>query len=171
MTNLSEQVVAPPPPAYRTIPLTQGKEAIVDAADYDYLMRWSWFAYRNKKTFYAARKEKGRMVRMHSAILRTGPDATPDHQNRNGLDNRRTNLRPANATNQCINQSPRKDNLSGFKGVRELPSGRYQARIRIDGVTTYLGSFPSKEAAAKAYDEAALNHYGEFAYLNFPLAA
>jgi hypothetical protein len=79
-------------------------------------------------------------------------------------------LREADSVQQCANQSVRKDNKSGFKGVR-YPRGKmkkFQARIRINGVPVHLGAHNSAIEAAIVYDEAALQHYGEFAVLNFP---
>jgi hypothetical protein len=57
---------------------------------------------------------------------------------------------------------------TGFKGVQETPSGRYQAKIRIDGKLTSLGTFDSKKGAARAYDQAILKYNQPIAKLNFP---
>lgn len=37
----------------RTIPLTQGKVALVDDQDFDSLNRWAWFASKQKRTFFS----------------------------------------------------------------------------------------------------------------------
>lgn len=46
--------------------------------------------------------------------------------------------------------------------------GRYQSRIRVEGRQIHLGTFASAEEAARAYDAAALRHFGDFANTNFP---
>ena len=45
---------------------------------------------------------------------------------------------------------------------------RWQAQIRPNGKTRYLGCFGDELAAAVAYDEAARQWFGEDAWLNFP---
>ncbi len=55
---------------------------------------------------------------------------------------------------------------SRFKGVSKSRS-RWQARIKVDGQAIYLGVFIDEEKAARAYDVAAREHFGEFASVNF----
>jgi hypothetical protein len=90
-----------------------------------------------------------------------------DHENRDSLDNRRSNLRPASRGQQNANQGIRRDNSSGFIGVRPR-NNRWQARISPEGKEAHVGYFDSPEDAARARDAAAVEHYGEFAVLNFP---
>jgi hypothetical protein len=56
---------------------------------------------------------------------------------------------------------------SGFKGVSPY-RGRWQATIRVDGKLRWLGTFTTAEAAARAYDDAVLEHRGRRGVLNFP---
>lgn len=151
---------------YRLIPLTQNQNAIVDAGDFDWLSQWDWYAVRSRKTFYPSRKINGRMVAMHQFILRRN---NCDHRNRNGLDNRRGNLRRATRNQQARNRGLNKNSTSGFKGVHwERDRGKWTAHIRYRRKVIRLGMFKSKRAAARAYDAAARKYYKEYAFFNFP---
>ena len=84
-----------------------------------------------------------------------------DHINGNTLDNRIKNLRLCSHKENMRNRK-----TSGFKGVSKTLSGKYRARITVDRKEIHLGSFNTKEDAAKAYNDAATKYYGTFAKLN-----
>ena len=84
----------------KSIPLTQGKYAIVDADNYEWLMQWKWsyrdgYAKRSVHIPMAAGLRKQVPITMHGVILPPCNGLVPDHINGNGLDNRRENLRLA----------------------------------------------------------------------------
>lgn len=90
-----------------------------------------------------------------------------DHINHNGLDNRRDNLRLASAAQNMQNSRLRSDNTSGYKGVVWVISRRkWRAEIYVDKRSKCLGYFQNAIDAAKAYNDAALKYFGEFAFLN-----
>lgn len=151
----------------KLIPLTQGKFAIVDADDYEFLMQWRWFAENSKKNRYYARANiKAKKIRLHRLILNDPQGFQIDHINGDTLDNRRCNLRIA--THSQNNQNRRKTKgRSKYKGVYFYkPYSNWRAQIQIDGVMKFIGYYPCEESAAKAYNEAALKYFGEFARLN-----
>lgn len=88
-----------------------------------------------------------------------------DHRNRNKLDNRIRNLRPATRSLNNANQSMKRNNTSGYKGV-SAKDGKWMAQITVNGDWFYLGRHATPEIAALAYNKAAFEHHGEFAYLN-----
>ena len=103
-------------------------------------------------------------VYLHKLIL--GHDGPVDHINRNKLDCRKENLRPATAYNNAANKGISANNTSGYKGVSPRSNGTWQAEIMCNRTSTYLGSFGTKEEAALAYNKAALLFHKEFAYIN-----
>lgn len=86
-----------------------------------------------------------------------------DHKNGNKLDNRRANLRFATQRQNTWNRAPKRHTRTGLKGVK-VKRDRFEAVIQ----KTYIGTFATAHDAARAYDAAALQRYGEFARTNFP---
>ena len=147
-----------------------GKPAIVDPDDYDKLAadKWHLFENRNMNNFYAARTEYRRNVFMHRRIMNAPKDALVDHINRNGLDNRKKNLRIVTNQQNCWN-SDRGINTgsSKYKGVRrDKRYGTWSARIRHNGTYVHLGTFSTEIEAARAFDNAAQLLRGQYAVLN-----
>lgn len=162
----------------KQIPLTQGQIALVDDADYDWLKQHKWYAQKQRiGNFYACRwaprvKGKRYAIYMHREILglELGDRRHSDHINHHTGDNRRCNLRICTCSQNHMNQKRQQNTSSKFKGVYwNKISRKWQAYINIDKKPRYLGSFLREEDAARAYDEAAKKHFGEFAYLNFPI--
>lgn len=154
------------------IKLIRGYKAIVDAADYDYLIQWNWtLRYaRNGKILYAVRYKrvpKRKSILMHRFILNVKKSKEIDHRNGNGLDNRRFNLRICTRLQNSWNQKINKNNKSDYRGVHWKKSvNKWCSQITKKSKVFTLGSFDKKDDAAKAYNEAAKKHYGKFARLN-----
>ena len=150
------------------IPLTQGQFAIVDPENFDELNKHKWCVMRGKHTFYACRRENGRIVLMHRQIMQTPVGMVVDHIDRNGLHNRVRNLRNCTmAANNCNTRT--QYGHTGFRGVRYHEHvGKYRATISHKGRKWVVGEFDDAVEAARARDRKALELHGEFAYLNFP---
>jgi len=158
----------------REIPLTQGKVVLVDEEDFAWLAQFKWYASKRKHTWYAMRnirKPDGRRTAttMHAVMMNVGPGLEVDHENGDGLDNRRSNLRVATKDQNQQNVRCKSNNTSGFKGISwDRNARKWGARLEVSKRRIYLGLFEDAEDAARAYDAAALEHHGEFARLNFP---
>lgn len=148
------------------IPLSRGRFALVDDEDAERVIAAGpWHTRLAPRTAYARHNHlvDGRFVTVLMHRFITGWEYV-DHINGDGLDNRRANLRQATRGQNLANIGLKSNNTSGFKGVRKHSRGRWRATCGPD----YLGLFPSPEAAARAYDAAALARYGEFARPNYP---
>jgi hypothetical protein len=153
----------------RLIPLTQGKFAVVDAADYEWLKQYKWHVIKYKNTSYARTQKNGKSIRMHRLITGAPSHLFVDHRDHNGLNNRRANLRPCTQQENIYNRRPRPGSTSRYKGVyRTKKSKKYRANIRNNGKILSLGCFDDEIEAAITYDIKAIQLFGEFAYLNFP---
>lgn len=161
------------------IQLTQEQVALIDKTDED-LALLNWTAhfhprYGNGGAFMAIRTTtatNGKKVfeLMHRTIL-SRMLGRPllrsdecDHWDTHPLNNRRDNLRLATRRQNMTNQGKRKSNTSGYKWVSwNKPAGKWEARLRMDGILKHLGLY---DDPAEAYDvacKAAALHHGAFA--------
>lgn len=159
----------------KSIPLSKGRFALVDDDDYERLAKWTWHsaasyghAVRRKVVSELAPGEKKGAVWMHREVMNTPDGMITDHINGNPLDNRKENLRICTSLQNSRNARVRIDSISGYKGVSFRKDHQvWRARIQVDGKLIHLGHFRTPEDAARAYDEAAKEYFGEFAVLNF----
>lgn len=160
----------------KEVQLSQGKVALVDDEDFDRVNQFKWCAIQHRKyphLWYSVRSVrqlngKQKTVLLHRFIL---PGFNQlDHVDRNGLNNQKGNLRPANHSQNAANRLKHDGAFtSGFKGVEwSKAKNRWIARIRFQGKNFYLGHYKIESDAAIAYDWAAKVCFGEFARLNFP---
>lgn len=165
---------------YRRIPLTQGKYAIVDPEDFERLNKYKWYAIKCKNTFYAGRNsrtgasQKRLYVKMHNEVIKPPKGLILDHINRNGLDNRKANLRPATRAENILNRPyifKTKNSPSKYKGVTwHKRWNKWHVQICHNGRRKSVGYFDDEIDAAHAYDKAAKKYHRDFAGLNFPVS-
>lgn len=162
-------VTQPSDQSYKIIPLTCGKNALVDATDYDWLMQWNWSAQNINGKWYAIRRiDKYHTICMHRAILGLRHGIDVDHIDNDGLNNRRHNLRRATRAQNNQNKKRRPDNASGYIGIGWIERlHKWRAVISANNKYIHLGCFSSAEEAAHARDEAAKKLHKDFASLNF----
>lgn len=156
------------------IPLTQGYEAIIDAADAPMVAGRNWACLVAKRadgsirSVYAyTQPPRGdghrKPVYLHRHILGLTGEMQADHIDCDGLNNRRANLRPASHLENQRNCRLSIRNTSGVKGVYfSRPTRKWVAQIRTGGGVKRLGSYETIEAASAAYAAASQQHHGDF---------
>jgi AP2 domain len=153
------------------VDLTQGKKTCIDLADLPLVLTRRWCAKKDHKAFYGQtniRSCEGKHTTLTLHSFLTGAKLT-DHKDRDGLNNLRSNLRAATNQQNTANSQKRPGGSSIFKGVSWCPRDRnWAARIVVNGDDKFLGKFTEELDAARAYDVAAKETFGEFARLNFP---
>lgn len=132
---------------------------------YEYLMQWSWSARLDHKIWYAIRRQGNKVIPMHRQVFIYHHGYEPlmvDHEDGNGLNNQLHNLRESDHQRNGWNRGPNSTNKSKFKGVAAQPNGKWAATIQFGNKRKHLGhNFATPEAAAIAYDKAALELYSE----------
>jgi hypothetical protein len=158
----------------KEIKLTQDLIALVDDEDFNLINQHKWrgLVSPNGNTFYAVRKitlgyKKYSTELMHRIILKAGIKELIDHRDGNGLNNQKSNLRLCTHRQNMRNQKPRKGGKSRFKGVSyQSQSNKWRSGIFVEGKQKSLGCYDKEEDAALAYNKAAIEFFGSFAYLN-----
>lgn len=158
----------------RLIPLTQGKFAMVDNADYEAVSQFKWHAEKGRHGFYAVRNiiradGKKRIQYLHQFLMPGVPQI--DHRDGNGLNNQRCNIRPA--THQLNGRGFRSKEFgatSQFRGVSwNQKRQKWETQIFVAGKRVFLGYFTDEIESAIARDKATLKYYGPDAQFNFPI--
>ena len=155
------------------VPLTKGYEAVIDAADVPLVGDSNWTATvalrpdGSIRSVYAKRSMKigaqSQTIYLHRAIGGTDDAPEVDHRDGNGLNNRRSNLRPATKGQNMHNSRLRSDSKSRLKGASfHKARGKWQSQIKVNGKNRGLGLFNCPTAAHFAYIKASRALHGEF---------
>lgn len=139
----------------------------VDDEDYDRLCKYTW--HRGKGSVARTFRVGHRTIRVSLASeVMQNINIMYDHVDRNPLNNNKSNLRPANYSQNGGNRTKQLGTTSKYKGVYwDRASKKWHARIQLLGKRIQLGRYASEELAAKAYDDSAVLFFKEFANLNF----
>lgn len=149
------------------VPLTRGLVTVIDAADAPLVQDFNWCALVTQSGHaYAVRTKQVDGVRavflMHRVIMATPPEQEVDHEDDDGLNNRRSNLRNCSHRQNMANQFVSRRSKLGLKGASPHKK-RFRAKIQIGDQRFELGSFETAQEAAAAYRGAAIILHGEFA--------
>lgn len=138
-------------------------KVLVDTADLPLVSKYRWGMH------HAYVSAKGCRLPMHRLImgLANGDPREVDHKHHNPADNRRSELRIANSSQNKMNRKANVFGTSKYKGVHfDSYRDRFVAQIKAEGRHRLLGRYKTETDAARAYNEAALKYFGQFAYLN-----
>lgn len=164
------------------IPITKGYTALVSDEDADLadLKWWACFGKVTKQFPYAARdtshEGKRKTLYLHRVVLERKlnrplqKDEVCDHIDNNPLNNCRDNLRACSVQQNNLNVKAKCNSTTGYIGVSWSKNARkYEAYIAVNRRRKHLGLFTDIVEAAQARDRKAVELYGEFAALNFPI--
>jgi hypothetical protein len=147
-----------------------GKFALVDDEDYERISKYNWFIQYGYAITNIRKNGKQITIRMHREVLGLLPEDknVPDHIDFNRLNNQKNNLRIATRKeNSRYNFGRRVKKTSKYKGVIwSKKDGLWAGVITVDNKNVWCGLHSTQREAAIAYNEAAVKHFGEFAYLN-----
>lgn len=138
------------------IKLSTGRYAYIDDEDFYAVSYIHW----TESDGYAVGAHGG--PRLHRLVMGEPPGQV-DHIDGDRMNCRKSNLRVATKAQNAKNRGVNRDSRSGIKGVSFYArSGRWRARIAVDGRKLFLGYFESPELAAAAYEAASEKYHGEF---------
>lgn len=83
-----------------------------------------------------------------------------DHIDGDSLNDKPSNLRKTTPLENSWNHATHRKDSSLPRGIRKFPNGRFQARVRCDGITTYK-TFPTLRKAERFYVDLRKNLFGE----------
>lgn len=89
----------------------------IDEEDYELVSQYQWHLNKQTNTYYAIKSTSNSSIKMHRLIMNPLNEEIVDHINKNGLDNRKANLRIVPKYLNNRNTNLRKDNESGIIGV------------------------------------------------------
>lgn len=151
----------------------RGKDKVtsVDDEDYERLSKNKWHIKAGGYVTRTGNKEdgelRGKEIYMHREIMGF-PDGMVDHIDQNKLNNCKSNLRICNASQNTMNRSKFNQKYSSsYKGVSyDKNAKKWRAQIIKDKKRIHIGWYKTEIEAGKAYNEKAIELYGEFACLN-----
>lgn len=144
--------------------LLVGKSCIFDIEDYVSYLPYGFSIRSDGKGYFSVILYKGKLRgKVFSRVLLTAPDnLIVDHIDGNPLNNCKSNLRLASASQSMANRAS--VNQLQYKGISRNGNG-YAASIMVDRKKIYLGTFPTQELAGEAYAKAANKYFEDFAYV------
>jgi len=141
---------------------TNGEEFYFDIQDLPLISQRNWYMANG----YVQCKHKNKRVSMHRFLLNPDKSKVVDHINGVTYDNRRHNIRICTQRENVLNIKDRSYLTGGYRGVIGAGSNKFISRIQKDGKRIYLGTFLTKEEAAQAYNDKAIELFGKNAKLN-----
>ena len=157
------------------IPLTKDKFAIIDDEDAERVLAFKWsycpagtgYATRNAYLGGGRKNPIRKTIALHRFIMNAPKGLSVDHINGDSLDCQKSNLRVCTHAENTRNKRKHIPSASGYKGAYfDKRCNLFQALIRLDGKSKSLGYYKTAKEAAKAYNNAAYEAWGQYAHLN-----
>lgn len=143
----------------------KGESFLFDTEFLGVVKKYTW--HMDERRCVRTCLSNNRTLRLHSLIMGKTKGLQIDHINHNPSDNRKANLRVVTQQQNIFNNPIRSDNTTGYKGVSfNKGAGKYAACVMLNGKSNHLGLYKSKLEAAKAYNQKAIELFGEYAFLN-----
>ena len=148
----------------KTIPLSQGKSALVDTDIHELIsdLKWTCRKHRDGRLFYAYRNVRmpdGKLkhTQLHHVVIGSPirPGFVVDHINGDGLDNRRCNLKVTTSGKNICNSTARRlgRTHSQYPGVTwHKGKKRWYTSHAENGKSYFIGTFLDEKEAAIAHD-------------------
>ena len=137
---------------------TKGREFIFDKEDIEKVKEYYWFI---SSEGYVITSRDRKTIGLHRHLMEPREDEEVDHINHKPSDCRRINMRICSHKQNSTNRRTHSNNVSGYKGVG-YHSGKYRARIKVNGTLIDLGRYDTAEEAHKAYSVASIKHHKEY---------
>jgi hypothetical protein len=146
----------------------KNEKVLVDSRDWERLEQYSWYTSNDGHHLYLKANVEGSTINFHDQVVNPPKNMMVDHIDGNTLNNLRNNLRVCNASQNQANQSVQKiKKTSQFKGVHYSESKqKWISQIGFEKKRKHIGNFNTEIEAAKAYDEVAIDLFGQFAKTN-----
>lgn len=139
-------------------------EFYIDAEDFDIINKYSWCEVVVANTQYHKLQAYDCLTGKSIFLPQIIGFKNYDHADRNPLNNRRYNLRPATSTENAQNRSIRSDNTSNVTGVGWRTKNQcWRVRIQVNGNPIFIGDFNDKDEAIRARLLAEIKYFGDFA--------
>jgi hypothetical protein len=152
-----------------------GYHAIIDPEDVERVTAYRWRIifcgrYHTYQYVHCRALQGTPLEYLHRFVLNaTDRSVLVDHENHNGLDCRKANLRLCTRAQNMQNRKPDAISTSAYKGVGwNKKAGKWRVRYRHNGRQYVVGYFADEHEAARAYDQAVIAIHGEFALPNLP---
>ena len=146
--------------------LTQNKATIIDTEDIPLVWPYKWHTRLNRRVWYACSSvgHRGPKLLMHRILLNPSKHLYVDHQDHDGLNNRKYNIRICTIKQNNCNRPPRDG--KNYIGINFTKRGKWRGRISVNGKRVEVGTFKDKDDALRAINTAKRKYHGEFAWLN-----
>lgn len=144
--------------------LEHGEKFYFDLEDYELIKEHRW----NMRNGYIVADIDGTKVSLHRLVMGvTDSDLKVDHIQHNKTDNRKSQLRIVDNSQNSMNRRRAINNTSGITGVRfNTQNNKWQAYIGIDGELIHLGYFDDASRAIDVRNKAEEKYFGEYSYNN-----